>query len=64
MLLFNPFTTQTSAFPSGKRHNWGASHSMNFFAPTPIKADATPMGCPLQLKMNHPLKMNLPVIEI
>ena len=64
MLLFNLFTTKTKVCPCGKRHDWGASRSMNFFAPTPIKADATPMGCLLHLKINPPLKMNLPVVEI
>ena len=63
MLLFNPVTTQTRVCPSGQRHDWGASYSMNFFAP-PIKADGTPMSCPLNLKMNPLLKMNLPFIEI
>ena len=65
MVHFNPVTTQTWVWPSGERHDWGTSHSMNFFAPpSPIKADATAVGCPLHLKMNPPLKMSLPFIEI
>ena len=35
MLLFNPVATQTTVCPSGERHDWGASYSMNLFAPPP-----------------------------
>ena len=65
MLLFNPITTQTMVCPSGERHDWGASPSMNFSEPPPIKVDATPIPhCPLLLKMNPALKMNLAFIEV
>ena len=73
MLLFNPVTTQTRLCPTRERHDCGAVHSMDFLVlthtppppPPHIKADVSPMGQhPLHLKMNPPLKMNLPFIEI
>ena len=61
MVPFSPVTTQNRVCLSGQKHDWCASHSPH---PSPIKADVTPVGSPLHLKMNPPLKMNLPFIEI
>ena len=61
MVPFSPVTTQNRVCLSGQRHDWVPATP---HPPSSIKADVTPMGSSLHLKMNPPLKMNLPFIEI
>ena len=59
MLFLNPVTAQTKVCPSGKRHDWGVSHSMN--PPYPHQSRCNPNEVPSPPKNEYSTENEPPI---